>query len=133
AHLPLPHQSHSPPRRPGPAPRSSPPFGARLLGPAEGTDRGVEAMSDATVRAHLDEHAALVRRVAEELAAEISALAEVVASTFRAGGKVLFCGNGGSAADAQHLAAEYVVRFSGERAGLPALALTADGPGLTAS
>jgi len=90
-------------------------------------------MSDATVRAHLDEHAALVRRVAEELTAEISALAEVVASTFRAGGKVLFCGNGGSAADAQHLAAEYVVRFSGERAGLPALALTADGPGLTAS
>ena len=50
----------------------------------------------------------------------------------RAGGKLLFFGNGGSAADAQHLAAEFVGRFVRERAGLPAIALTTDSSILTA-
>ncbi len=52
--------------------------------------------------------------------------------TLRDGGTLLFAGNGGSAADAQHLAAEYVVRFRRERRGLPALALTVDTSVLTA-
>jgi D-sedoheptulose 7-phosphate isomerase len=90
-------------------------------------------LNDESVRALLDAHADLVRRVSQGMAREIAALATRVVATFRTGGKLLFCGNGGSAADAQHLAAEYVVRFSGDRPGLPALALTADAPVLTAS
>jgi D-sedoheptulose 7-phosphate isomerase len=63
---------------------------------------------------------------------EIQALADRVLETILAGGKVMFCGNGGSAADAQHLAAEYVVRFSRERRALAVLALTTDTSVLTA-
>lgn len=52
--------------------------------------------------------------------------AEAVAASFKSGGKLLIAGNGGSAADAQHLAAEFVNRFEIERPPLPALALTTD-------
>jgi D-sedoheptulose 7-phosphate isomerase len=58
--------------------------------------------------------------------------ASVIVSCFRSGRKLLFFGNGGSAADAQHLAAEFVGRFVLERAGLPAIALTTDSSILTA-
>lgn len=57
---------------------------------------------------------------------------ETCESALRAGNKLLFIGNGGSAADAQHLAAELVVRFKLTRRGLPALALTVDSSALTA-
>ena len=67
-----------------------------------------------------------------ELAGSTAEVARRVRDTFAAGGKVLFCGNGGSAADAQHLAAEYVVRFARERRPLPAVALTTDTSILTA-
>ena len=62
-------------------------------------------------------------------------LAEVaiqIVKTLRAGGKVLFCGNGGSAADAQHLAAEFTGRYLKERRALPALALTTNTSSVTA-
>src|ERR1700678_4453697 len=55
-----------------------------------------------------------------------------IVKSLRAGGKVMFCGNGGSAADAQHLAAELMGRFMRDRAPLPALALTVDTSALTA-
>jgi len=89
-------------------------------------------MSVEAVRAELGEHVAVVQRVAGEMATEIHALTRLVLETLRGGGKLLFCGNGGSAADAQHLAAEYVVRFRRDRAPLPALALTTDTSVLTA-
>jgi D-sedoheptulose 7-phosphate isomerase len=63
---------------------------------------------------------------------DIAALAALVLSTVEAGGKIMFCGNGGSAADAQHLATEYVVRFARERRAVAALALTTDTSLLTA-
>jgi len=56
----------------------------------------------------------------------------MVAAAYRAGGKVVLCGNGGSAADAQHIAAELVGRFLLERRALPALALTTNTSSLTA-
>lgn len=56
----------------------------------------------------------------------LAALAEKIASAFLRDGKLLICGNGGSAADAQHMAAEFVNRFQLERPPLPALALTTD-------
>ena len=60
-------------------------------------------------------------------------VAEVAATAIQGGGTLYFCGNGGSAADAQHLAAEYVVRFARDRAAIPAMALTTDTSVLTAA
>ena len=65
-------------------------------------------------------------------AAEVARAAATIAGCFRAGGKLLVCGNGGSAADAQHLAGEFVNQFLlKDRPALPALALTTDGGVLT--
>jgi D-sedoheptulose 7-phosphate isomerase len=62
----------------------------------------------------------------------VAAIAEAIAGAFRQGNKVLFCGNGGSAADAQHLAAEFSGRFYKDRAALPAEALHCNTSYLTA-
>ncbi|MDE2370333.1 MAG: D-sedoheptulose 7-phosphate isomerase [Burkholderiales bacterium] len=67
-----------------------------------------------------------------ELQATVAAVAAACVKALRAGGKVLFCGNGGSAADAQHLAGEFVSRFHYDRAPLGAVALTTDTSVLTA-
>lgn len=67
-----------------------------------------------------------------ELIAEVVAVATLIVETYRNGGKVLIAGNGGSAADAQHIAAELVSRFTLDRAALPAMALTTDTSILTA-
>jgi len=67
-----------------------------------------------------------------ELVALVASIAQTIESSLRAGGKLLIAGNGGSAADAQHLAAEFVVRFLTDRAPLPAIALTTDTSVLTA-
>ena len=83
-------------------------------------------------RAGLAELAALATRVAEQQGDAIAALVDVYVGTLRAGGTLLFAGNGGSAADAQHIATEYVVRYSHNRRPLPAIALTTDTSLLTA-
>jgi D-sedoheptulose 7-phosphate isomerase len=88
--------------------------------------------SENRILAALDAHADLARAVAETMAGEIATLADRSIEALRGGGKLMFCGNGGSAADAQHLAAEYVVRFARERRALAALALTTDTSVLTA-
>jgi D-sedoheptulose 7-phosphate isomerase len=74
----------------------------------------------------------LKRRVLEAQGPQVVAAAEMLARVFRNGGRVLIFGNGGSAADAQHLAAEFVNRFQVERPPLAALALTTDTSILTA-
>jgi D-sedoheptulose 7-phosphate isomerase len=83
---------------------------------------------------HFLESAAIKRQIAEECIDPILIAADLIAQTFRAGGKVLLCGNGGSAADCQHMAAEFVSRLTKdfERPGLPAIALTTDTSFLTA-
>lgn len=68
----------------------------------------------------------------EILADPIAAAVERMTTAFKAGNKILSCGNGGSAADAQHFSAELVCRFERERPGLPAVALTTDSSALTA-
>lgn len=65
-------------------------------------------------------------------APQIVAAAEVIIQSLKSGGKLLICGNGGSAADAQHIAAELVGRYETERRGLPAIALSTDTSILTA-
>jgi D-sedoheptulose 7-phosphate isomerase len=86
-----------------------------------------------SVRRHLHGLADVAVRSAEQLDGRIAALADLVVATLARGNKLMFCGNGGSAADAQHLATEYVVRFRRDRAGLAALALTTDTSLLTAA
>jgi D-sedoheptulose 7-phosphate isomerase len=77
------------------------------------------------------EHAAVAARAAAELPPVLRRISAVLLECLVRGGKVLACGNGGSAAQAQHLAAELVGRFQGERRALPALSLTADTATLT--
>jgi D-sedoheptulose 7-phosphate isomerase len=86
------------------------------------------------VRAHLEETAHVSRLAAERCTGAVVAAAGVIADAFGAGGKVLLCGNGGSAADCQHVAAEFVSRLTRDfdRPGLPAIALTTDTSFLTA-
>jgi len=79
----------------------------------------------------LDDHLQTVSSLREN-SADIERLGTLLAERLRAGGKVLLCGNGGSAADAQHIAAELVCRFETGRRGLPAIALTTDTSALTA-
>jgi D-sedoheptulose 7-phosphate isomerase len=81
----------------------------------------------------LRESAALKVHVAETQGAIIQAMIECIWESMQQGGKLLLCGNGGSAADAQHLATECMVRLETERAPLPAIALTTDTSLLTAA
>ena len=81
----------------------------------------------------LRELAATAERVATELEAELDVALEMVQATVKVGGTLFFCGNGGSAADAQHMATEYVVRYMRNRRAYPALALTTDTSLLTAA
>jgi D-sedoheptulose 7-phosphate isomerase len=76
--------------------------------------------------------AALATRVGELHAETVAAIADAYATALRAGGTLFFAGNGGSAADAQHLATEYVVRYQSSRPALRAVALTTDSSLLTA-
>lgn len=77
-------------------------------------------------------HAAAATATRHEVREPFRRLVGACAAAIRAGGKVVFFGNGGSAADAQHLATELCVRYAGDRAPIPALALTTDGSALTA-
>lgn len=88
-----------------------------------------------SIRLHLVESADVKRRTAEVCSGDIAAAAAMVAERLGAGSKLLLCGNGGSAADCQHIAAELTSVLSQEfiRPGLPAIALTTDTSFLTAS
>ncbi len=80
---------------------------------------------------HLSEHQVMIQSLGR-LDAEVARAAELVILAMKAGRKVLIFGNGGSAADAQHFAAELTGRYKRERRGLPAIALTTDTSALTA-
>ena len=86
----------------------------------------------ANTRAHFNDSIELKRRMMESLAPDVARAGVALAERLKAGGKLLSCGNGGSAADAQHIAAELVGRFERERPGLPAIALSTDTSALTA-
>ena len=85
------------------------------------------------IRRQLQESARVKQSFSDELIGRIAQFAEKSAAALRAGGKIVFFGNGGSAADALHLAAELVVRLRTERPGLAALALTTNPSVLTAT
>lgn len=86
------------------------------------------------VREHIRESAGVVSRMLEDqkLVGTVSVIAQACVKALGSGNKLLFMGNGGSAADSQHLAGEMVSRFAFDRPGLPAFALTVDTSVLTA-
>ena len=94
-------------------------------------DKAKENMKDLVI-SELEESAKIKISLAQNLADTIVEAARKIIAAFRAGGKLLVIGNGGSAADAQHIAAELVGRFKMKRKALPAIALTTDTSLLTA-
>lgn len=80
---------------------------------------------------YIEQHTALAHRVSAELLPKIVDVGNLLCRTFEHGNKLLTFGNGGSAADAMHLAEEMIGRFHRERRPLPATALCADGPAMT--
>jgi D-sedoheptulose 7-phosphate isomerase len=89
-------------------------------------------MLEARIQQHFIDSADLKYQAAEALSKPIAAAVQAMLACVTSGGKVLACGNGGSAADAQHFSAEFVGRFERERPELGAIALTTDSSILTA-
>lgn len=79
----------------------------------------------------LQDHIAILEQSISECGTMVSEISNVIIQCFEHGHKVLLCGNGGSAADAQHIAAEFINRFRFDRPALPAMALTTDSSILT--
>ena len=86
----------------------------------------------AHLKQHFDEGIELRRKMAETMPQAIAKAGTALAEALKGGRKALACGNGGSAADSQHFAAEIVGRFERERPGMPAIALTVDTSAITA-
>jgi len=87
---------------------------------------------NSTILNELVTHKNTIEKVIETLQAEIKQACEMTIEAIRNGNKVILFGNGGSAADAQHIAAEFTGRYKTERKALPAIALTTDTSALTA-
>jgi D-sedoheptulose 7-phosphate isomerase len=87
---------------------------------------------DAFFRSEFDEHRAVAEATRQAMAEPFKRLVRLSVETIRSGGKILFFGNGGSAADAQHLATELTVRYITNRKAIAAVALTTDTSALTA-
>lgn len=84
------------------------------------------------IEAYLKDHVAVIQALSDGCVSQIETMIETITGALRSGGKLLIAGNGGSAADAQHFAAEMVGRFQLERKAIPAIALTTDTSILTA-
>ena len=97
-------------------------------------ERPVTAAQDADflLRQELSEHRGAFEATAQMVAAPFADALKILEDGIRSGGKLLLFGNGGSAADAQHIAAELIIRYKIDRAAIPAVALTTDSSALTA-
>ena len=101
-------------------------------GPQNQKDQTSEQASEVTLVVQRVRESALTKQaVSQTLAFDIVTAAQTLVKALQQGNKILLCGNGGSAGDAQHIAAELVGRFEVERDGLPAIALTTDSSALT--
>jgi D-sedoheptulose 7-phosphate isomerase len=100
---------------------------------AEDAQESVSPVFDSRIsEISLEQHIDVFRALLEDSLDSINRSAEMICEAVGNGGKVLLCGNGGSAADAQHIAAEFVGRYESERRALPSIALTTDTSALTA-
>ncbi len=97
-----------------------------------GNVKPISRTANSPISASFDEHLATIEKTKIEQQDAIERTAKLLIKTVKSGNKVLIVGNGGSAADAQHLAAEFVGRYETERTALPAIALTTDTSALTA-
>lgn len=88
-------------------------------------------MSPSTIVSELKTHQAVLEKTVEQSAQVIGQITDAIIQCFQQGNKLMICGNGGSAADAQHVAGEFVNRFRYDHAALPAIALTTDTSVLT--
>ena len=86
----------------------------------------------APLKRSLEEHLETIQSLLDAKLGEIERAGSLICQTLAAGNKILLCGNGGSAADAQHIAAELVGRYEQQRRAFPAIALTTDTSALTA-
>jgi D-sedoheptulose 7-phosphate isomerase len=96
------------------------------------TEGAMDINSRGTARRSLDQHIDTFNSLVRDCSSQIDECAAIIVDTVKSGKKILICGNGGSAADAQHIAAEFVGRYETERRALPAIALTTDTSALTA-
>ncbi len=87
--------------------------------------------AEARIRSHFEENIATQKAASEALPGAIEKAARLMSRSLLNNGKIMACGNGGSAGDAQHFSAEMLNRFEMERPGLPAIALTTDSSTLT--
>ena len=85
-----------------------------------------------TILFELKSHREIIERVIDSLQDDIEKVSTIALETIKNGNKIILMGNGGSAADAQHIAAEFTGRYKKERRGLPAIAITTDTSALTA-
>lgn len=90
-------------------------------------------MADDIISGAIQRHEEAVRESAKAILPEAQRAAEMLLAAFQGGHKLLVCGNGGSAADSQHLAAEFVCKYKKERRALPAIALTVNSSVITAT
>lgn len=81
---------------------------------------------ESNIKKNFDEHVALFQKLFDQQAIKIKSISEVLANCLRDSGTIFWCGNGGSASDSQHLAAEFVGRFKKDRRALRSIALTTD-------
>jgi D-sedoheptulose 7-phosphate isomerase len=100
--------------------------------PADTSGDNPAYFDDPRFVAHLRDMSKVATAAADSLGPAIAKAAEMVKVTVKGGGTLFFCGNGGSAADAQHMATEYVVRYKKSRRAIGAIALTTDTSALTA-
>ena len=92
----------------------------------------IQTDNGSSIERSLDQHLEVFNRIRTTQLDIIRESADLIIETFKSGNKVLICGNGGSASDAQHIAAEFTGRYETERIALPAIALTTDTSALTA-
>lgn len=85
-----------------------------------------------TILSEFNSHKEIIGKTLEVLIDDVEKASKLILETLKNGNKILLCGNGGSAADAQHIAAELTGRYKKERRGLPGIALTTDTSALTA-
>jgi D-sedoheptulose 7-phosphate isomerase len=102
-----------------------------MLAPDQVLPRSALAL-DEFIRQELDEHRGVLESTGRYLEQSLPPVLKMLEDSVRAGGKLLLFGNGGSAADAQHIAAELVIRYKNDRPAIAAVALTTDTSALTA-
>ncbi len=97
----------------------------------QGDVKGENSMTSMIIGEEVRSHESVLDEMVKQSARRIAEIAESIVGCFKRGNTVLLCGNGGSAADAQHVAAEFVNRFRIDRGALPAIALSTDASILT--